>query len=151
MFYYYDIQKNALHSVLLIVRKQHQASAMPLLGPEPALGIPKCSAGEAIKNWTEVQHHNARRDLPGLRHGKLFIGRPCKKRSDYLLKLRMHRLKMVIAIFTGHAPLRGTCILWACLMEIQPADSAGWRLKQYSISFVAARRWFDSAIMSLGS
>jgi ribonuclease HI len=30
-----------------------QASAMPLLGLEPALGISKCSAREAIKNWTE--------------------------------------------------------------------------------------------------
>jgi hypothetical protein len=29
-----------------------QASAMPLLGPEPPLGIPRCSAREAIKNWT---------------------------------------------------------------------------------------------------
>jgi len=27
-----------------------QASATLLLGPEPALGIPKCSAREAIKN-----------------------------------------------------------------------------------------------------
>jgi hypothetical protein len=26
---------------------------MPLLGPELALGIPRCSAREAIKNWTE--------------------------------------------------------------------------------------------------
>jgi len=59
-----------------------QASAMPLLGPELALGIPKCSVREAIKNWTEVQHHSAWKDLPGLRHGKLFIGRPCEKRVD---------------------------------------------------------------------
>jgi len=29
-----------------------QASAMPILGPEPALGIPTCLAREAIKNWT---------------------------------------------------------------------------------------------------
>ena len=36
-----------------------QASAMPLLGPEPALGIPMCFAREAIKNWTERQHPNA--------------------------------------------------------------------------------------------
>jgi len=63
-----------------------QASAMPLLGPQPAVGIPKCLAREAIKNWTKVQHHNAWRDLLGLRHGKLFIGRPCKKRADDLLK-----------------------------------------------------------------
>jgi len=47
-----------------------QASAMPLLGPEPTLGIPKCSVREAIKNWTEVQHHRVWKDLPGLRHSK---------------------------------------------------------------------------------
>jgi len=50
-----------------------QASTMPLLGPKPALGIPSHSAREAIKIWTEYQHHSAWRDLPGQRHGKLFI------------------------------------------------------------------------------
>jgi len=36
-----------------------------------------------------------------------FIGRPCKKRADDLLKLSRHQLKMVVAILTGHAPVRG--------------------------------------------
>jgi len=63
-----------------------QASATPLLSQEPALGIPRCSVREAIKNWTEMHHLRAWTDLPGLRHGKLFIGRPCKKRADDLLK-----------------------------------------------------------------
>jgi ribonuclease HI len=36
-----------------------QASAKPLLGPEPALGIPRCLTREAIKNWTEYQHYSA--------------------------------------------------------------------------------------------
>jgi ribonuclease HI len=58
-----------------------QASAVPLLGPESALGIPRCLAREAVKNWTEHQHYNAWRDLPGHRHGKLFIGRPCQEKS----------------------------------------------------------------------
>jgi ribonuclease HI len=35
-----------------------QASATPILSPELALGIPKCLAREAIKNWTEHQHYN---------------------------------------------------------------------------------------------
>jgi len=91
-----------------------QASAMPLHGPEPALGIPKCSAREAIKNWTEVQHHSAWRDFPGHKHGKRFIGRPCKKRADDLLKLSRHQLKMVAAIFTGHATIRGHLYIMAC-------------------------------------
>jgi hypothetical protein len=49
-----------------------QTSAMPLLGPGPALGIPKCPEREANKNWTKYQHHSAWRDLQGHRHGKLF-------------------------------------------------------------------------------
>ena len=129
-----------------------QTSAMLLLGQKPVLGIPKCSAREVI-NWTEVQHHNAWRDLPGHIYGKLFICRPCKKRADDLLKLSRHQIKMVAAIFTGHAPVRGTCTLWAFLMGIQPADSARRRLKQCSIRVLLAvsRRRLVSAIMSLGS
>jgi hypothetical protein len=84
-----------------------QASAKPLLGPEPALGIPRCLTREAIKNWTEYQHYSTWRDLPGHRHGKLFIGKPCKKRADDLLKLSRHLLRLTVAIFMGHAPVRG--------------------------------------------
>jgi hypothetical protein len=64
-----------------------QASSMPLLGPEPALGIPKCLAREAIKSWTEYQHSKTWKTAPGCRHGKLFMDGPCKKRADDLLKL----------------------------------------------------------------
>jgi hypothetical protein len=77
------------------------------LGPELALGIPKCLAREAIKNWTEHRHFITWTKMPGCKHGKLFIGRPCKKRAEDLLKLGRHQLKMVVAILTGHAPVRG--------------------------------------------
>jgi hypothetical protein len=43
--------------------------------------------------------------LSGHRHGKLFIGRPYKKRADELLKLSRRQLKMVVAILTAHAPV----------------------------------------------
>ena len=82
-----------------------QASATPLLGLEPALRIPNCSVIGAIKNWTEVQHVRAWIDLQGLRHSKLFIDRPCKKRADDLLKLSRHQIKMVTMIYSGHAPV----------------------------------------------
>jgi hypothetical protein len=49
---------------------------------------------------------SAWRDLPGHKHGKLFIGRPCKRRADDLLKLNRHQLKMVVVILTAHAPVR---------------------------------------------
>ena len=80
---------------------------MPLLGPESALGISKCLAREAIKSWTEYQHFSTWEIAPGCRHGKLFIGRPCKKRANGLLKLGRHQLKMAVAILIGHAPVRG--------------------------------------------
>jgi hypothetical protein len=83
-----------------------QVSAMPLTGPEPALEIPKCSTKEAIRTWSVNQHYSAWRDLPGHRHGKLSIGRPCIKRAEDPLKLSWHQLKMVVAILTGHAPVR---------------------------------------------
>jgi hypothetical protein len=83
-----------------------QASAMPLHGPEPALGIPKCLAREAIKSWSEYQHSKTWKYAPGCRHGKLFIGRPCKKRADDLLKLDRHQLKMAFANLIGRAPVR---------------------------------------------
>jgi hypothetical protein len=83
-----------------------QMSAMQLTGPEPALGIPKCLAREAIRTWIINQHHRTWKDLPGHRHGKLFISGPCKKRAEDLLKLSRHQLRMVAAIFTGHAPVR---------------------------------------------
>jgi hypothetical protein len=45
--------------------------------------------------------------MPGCRHSKLFISRPCKKRADDLLKLNWHQLKMAVAFLSGHAPVRG--------------------------------------------
>jgi hypothetical protein len=83
-----------------------QASAMPSLAPEPALGIPRCSAREAVKSWTEYQHCNAWKDLPGQRHVELFIGTPCKRRAEDLFKLGRRQLKMAVAVLTGHAPVR---------------------------------------------
>jgi hypothetical protein len=83
-----------------------QVSAMPLTGPELALGIPKCSTKEAIRTWSVNQHYSAWRDLPGHRHGKLSLGRPCKKIAEDLLKLSRHQLKMVVAILTGHETVR---------------------------------------------
>ena len=124
---------------------------MPLLGPEPALSIPKCSVREIIRNWTETQHLRAWIDLPGLRHGKIFIDRPCKKTAEDILKLSRHQLKMAIAIYTGHAPVRGhlyTMGLFDGGSNLQ--NFAGCRPKQCSTSFAVARRWLDSAVVSVG-
>jgi hypothetical protein len=45
--------------------------------------------------------------MPGCKRGNLFIVRPSKERAEDLLKLGRHQLKMVVAILTGHAPVKG--------------------------------------------
>jgi hypothetical protein len=64
-------------------------------------------AREAIKSWTKHQHFSTWKVTPDCRHGKHFIGKPCKKRADEQLKLGRHQLKMAVAILTGHAAVRG--------------------------------------------
>jgi hypothetical protein len=93
-------------ATLLPDKLARQASATLLPGPDPVLGIPRCSVREAVRTWTVNQHHCAWKYLPGHRHGNLFISGPCKKRADYLFKLNSHKLKMVVAILTGHASVR---------------------------------------------
>ena len=61
---------------------------------------------EAIKNWTELQHFNIWTQMPGCKHGKLFIGRTCNKRADDLLRLNRRHLKPIAVIPTGHAAAR---------------------------------------------
>ena len=48
----------------------------------------------------------------------LFIDRLCKKTADDLRKLRRHQLKMAIAIYTGHTPVRGHL----CTMDLFDGD-----------------------------
>jgi hypothetical protein len=109
-FWGFEPYRSVVINVSVCLDREHGGSklfrSLSNYSPKPALGIPKCSAREAIKNWTEHHHYGAWRDLPGHRHGKLFIDRPCKKRADDLLKLSRQQLKMVVAILTGHAPVR---------------------------------------------
>jgi len=60
-----------------------------------------------LKSGPSINTFSTWKDRPGCRHGKLFIGRPCKKRADDLLTLGRHQLKMVIAILTGRASVKG--------------------------------------------
>jgi hypothetical protein len=37
---------------------------------------------------------------------QIFIGSPCKRRADDLLKLSRHQLKMAVAVLMGHTSVR---------------------------------------------
>jgi hypothetical protein len=74
------------------VKRLHSDSSTPSLEkqqPKKKPGTLKWRLGCIRK----LQQYSAWRDLPGHRHGKLSIGRPCKKRADDLLKLSRHQLK----------------------------------------------------------
>jgi hypothetical protein len=128
-----------------------QASATLPLGPEPVLGIPTRLARQAIKNWTKHQHFITWTKMPGCKHGKLFMGRPCKKRAEDLLKLGRHQLKMVVAILTGHAPVQGHLRTTGLFDGDPSCRLCEMETKQCSISSAAARRCLASATMFLGS
>ena len=74
------------------------------------LGQSRCSnvtTGPRAGSWnTQLQHCIAWKNLPGHRHGKLFVSRPCKKRTEDLLKLSRLQLRMVFAFLTGHASVK---------------------------------------------
>jgi hypothetical protein len=86
------------------VKRPHSDSSTPSLEKQQPKnpGTLKCR----LSCIRKLQQYSAWRDLPGHRHGKLFVGRPCKKRADDLLKLSRHQLKMVVATLTGHVPVR---------------------------------------------
>ena len=92
-----------------------KGSATPLTGPEPALGIPKGTAREAIKKWIRQSHTQHWEKCPGGRQGKLFIKEPCKKRTEEILKLNRLQIKTITGLLSGHAPLKkhlNTMGLW---------------------------------------
>jgi hypothetical protein len=82
-----------------------QASAMPLLGLEPVLEYLGLQEETQLRTGLSTNIILLER-FTSHRHGKFFIGRPCKRRTEDLLKLSTHQLKMAVAILTGHAPVR---------------------------------------------
>jgi hypothetical protein len=87
-------------------RFARQGAVITLLGPQPPLGIPRYSVRVTVNNWTEIQHYTTWKNLPAYRHGKFFTSRPFKERAGDLLQQSKHELRMVIAFFTGHAPVK---------------------------------------------
>lgn len=83
-----------------------EGSANKFVGPEPVLGIPKCTARAAVKKQVRLEHIRHWDQTPGNRHGKLFISKPSNKKAEELLKLSRIQLRTVTWLLTGHAPVR---------------------------------------------
>jgi hypothetical protein len=74
-----------------------------------------------------------------------------RKRAEDLLKLSRHQLRAVVAVLTGHAPVKKQLNVMDLFDGDQTADFARRRLKRCTILFAAARRMLVSAVISLGS
>jgi len=126
-----------------------QESAMPLLGPEPALGTPKCSVREAIKNWTEVQHHREPGKICQASDMANYLWAD-HVRKELMTYLRRHQLNMVTAIFTGHAPVRGHLYIMGLFVGDPICRFCGMETETVQHIICCCRRWLVSIIMSLG-
>jgi hypothetical protein len=72
--------------------RARQGVAVPLLGPDPALGIPGCSAREVIKYWI------VNTALPGKIYQATDVARPPQ--------IKQASTTMAVASLRGHAPVR---------------------------------------------
>lgn len=83
-----------------------QGAATTFCGPEPVLGITKSSARGVITDWVKNKHKQHWRDIPGNRHGKIFIKGPCPKRTEELLRKNRSQLRIITGLLTGHFPVK---------------------------------------------
>lgn len=83
-----------------------EGSAVPLTGPEPGVGVTKSAVKGAIAKWTLQQQTRHWAEIPGQRHSKLMMGRPCPSLTEEVLRLSRKKLRAVTGLITGHCTLR---------------------------------------------
>jgi ribonuclease HI len=57
-----------------------RGSLHPFIGPEPACGISKTVAEQAIRDWVHRKHHKYWQSISGQKHAKGFLDRPSAKK-----------------------------------------------------------------------
>jgi hypothetical protein len=80
-----------------------------------------------------------------------FFSGPCKKRSEGLLKLSRHQLRLEVAFLIGHAPVRKHLNIMGLFDGDPTCRFCRSETETVTILFVVARCWLVNAIISLGS
>lgn len=83
-----------------------QGSNANMIGPEPSVGIPRCSTRRVTGEWINTKHLERWKTYPGNKHGKQAIAGPNKNKAQELLKYSRKELKDLTALLTGHGPVR---------------------------------------------
>ena len=81
-------------------------AGLPFYGPEPCYGISKATAHRTIDQWAREQHRLRWCSYPGQELGKTLIPEPSAPFSGWLLGLGRGRVRLVIALITGHGHFR---------------------------------------------
>lgn len=65
-----------------------------------------CNKRRRLKYWAVIEHYIAWNNLPGHKHGKHFISRPCKQSAEELLKLSRYQPRVVVELLMEHVPVK---------------------------------------------
>ena len=82
-----------------------QAASQYFVGPEPVLGITTTKIRSAARLRANAQQRKLWQTTSGCRQAKMFLHGPDKKLSRYALSLPIQKLKILIALLTGHITL----------------------------------------------
>jgi hypothetical protein len=97
-------------------------SSLPLIGPEPALGISAQAARGVNRDWMSKKHGVYWQSTCGQLEAKGFLKRPSAEQAGELLSLSRNQLKIKTRLLTGHCHLKGyTFKLW--LVDSSGCDS----------------------------
>ncbi|XP_031341087.1 uncharacterized protein LOC116169197 [Photinus pyralis] len=81
------------------------ASAIPLVGPEPACGITYNTAKKEIQAKLTKEHCRHWSEIPGQSHSKIFLETPNEGLASSILKLSRMKIKLATEMATGHCCL----------------------------------------------
>jgi hypothetical protein len=82
-----------------------QGSSCPLLGPEPALGLPAKVDSRVIRGWKNKKHEKYGQSIYGQKQAKNVLKRPSAEKFGELLKLSRNQLQIMTRLLTGHCHL----------------------------------------------
>ncbi|CAG9137018.1 unnamed protein product [Plutella xylostella] len=80
------------------------AESLPL-GPEPIIGLPKCTSRREIKDWAQNQSLEAWNNVPGQHHARALIVGYSQKFTRRALELTRNQLRVLTRTLSGHCRL----------------------------------------------
>ncbi|XP_048484155.1 uncharacterized protein LOC105391530 [Plutella xylostella] len=80
------------------------AESLPL-GPEPIIGLPKCTSRREIKDWAHNQSLEAWNNVPGQHHARALIVGYSQKFTRRVLELTRNQIRVLTRTLSGHCRL----------------------------------------------